>query len=261
MYAHRARLDKKLNINGGIIIMGEKYLIDASIIASSLEDFKRRFVETDCTLVLSDLTFRELEPRKKDKKCEFNSVSFVRFLIDLFVKDTFSTEICFIEDEDCKSKHIDEDLVLYAKSQNMSILTCDKGMALWCRFYNVKCELLNIRSVTTLPFIHESNGSLHLNLKQVPIGCSTFVYSPEKNKIMSSLGSDIMFLIPGNILLVAQAEQQMCCIETYFVNKDLSISLVGKNLYSSEEDIDTDTNPFHINLYDKWNKHIAKHNV
>lgn len=241
--------------------MQKKYLLDASIIASSLEDFKRRFVSSDCTLILSDLTFRELEARKTDRTCEFTSVSFARFLIDLFVRDTSSTEICLIEDE-ILSKHIDENLVKYAKSQEISVLTCDKGMALWCRFYNVNCELLEIRSVTTLPFIHLSNsGSLCLNLRQVPIGCSTFVYSPTKNKILSCLGNDIMFINPGNILLVAQPEQKMCKIDTYFANKDSSLSLIGKNLYSSEDDIDVDTNPFHINLYDKWKKHISKHNI
>lgn len=212
---------------------------------------------------MSDLSFRELEARKKYKACEYASVSFARFLIDLFVRDTSSTEICLIEDElYTNSKHIDEELVKYAKSQGISILTSDKGMALWCRFYNVECELLEVRSITTLPFVHQSDsGSLTLNLRQVPIGYSTLIYSPEKNKIMSSLGSDILFLIPGNILLVAQPEQKLCCIQTYFVNKDLSLSLIGKNLYSSEEDIDTDINPFHINLYDKWTKHIAKQNI
>ncbi len=180
----------------------------------------------------------------------------------MFVRDTSSTEICLIEDDlNYKDKHIDENLVQYAKSQEMSILTCDKGMALWCSFYNLECELLEIRSVATLPFVHESNGSLYLNLKQIPIGCSTFVYSPEKNKIMSSLGNDYMFITPGNVLLVAQPEQKNCCIQTYFINKDLSISLVGKNLYSSEDDIDVDNNPFHTNLYDKWKKHVVKHNI
>ena len=115
------------------------YLIDASIIASSLEVFKRRFVETDCTLVLSNLTFRELEPRKKDKKCDFYSRSFARFLIDLFVRDTCSTEICSVEYES-NTKHIDEELVKYAKSNSLSILTSDKGMALWLTLWYDKIE-------------------------------------------------------------------------------------------------------------------------
>ena len=238
--------------------MGKKYLLDTSIIGSSLEDFKRRFVDTDCTLVLADLTFRELESRKKDKRCEYDSISFARFLIDLFVRDTSSTEVCLIEDESI-NKHIDEELVKYAGINNMSILTSDKGMALWCRFYSVECELLEIRSTASFPFIRENNGALQLNLKQVPIGFSTFVYSPEKNKILSSLGSDIMLIAPGNVLLVAQADQKMCRIETFFINTNLSLNLVGKNLYSSEDDIDTDSNPFHYNLYDKWKKHMAKH--
>ena len=237
-----------------------KYLIDTSIIASSLEDFKKRFVETDCTLVLSDLTFRELEPRKKDKKCDYDSVSFARFLIDLFVKDTTSTEVCLIEHES-DSKHIDEALVKYAGANDMCILTSDKGMALWCRFYNVGCELLKVRSAHSLPFVHETNGNLHLNLKQVPIGYSTFIYSPEKNVIFSALGKDIMFINPGNILLVAQpyGEEKNCKIDTYLITKDLTLNLIGKNIYSSEEDIDVDNSPFHINLYDKWKKHMSKH--
>lgn len=241
--------------------MSKKYLLDASIIASSLEDFKRRFLVQDTVLVLSDLTFKELEDRKKDKGCVVESKKFVSFIIDLFVRDTNSTEICLIEDDVSinKNRHIDENLVQYAKQSDMSILTCDKGMALWCRFYNVDCELLEVRSITTLPFIHETNGSLCLNLRKVPIGCSTFVYSPEKNKIMSSLGSDIMFIVPGNVLLVAQSEQGLCKIDTYFISKDLTLNLIGKNLYSSEDDIDTDNNPFHINLFDKWKKHMAKH--
>ena len=240
--------------------MEKKYLLDTSIIGSSLDDFKRRFVETECTLVLSDLTFRELEPRKKDKRCEYDSVSFARFLIDLFVRDTTSTEVCLIEYES-NDKHIDEELVKYAGINNMSILTSDKGMALWCRFYNVDYELLEVRSVTGLPFIHENNGALKLNLKKVPIGFSTFVYSPEKNKIFSASGKDIMFINPGNILLVAQphGEEKICKVDTYLITKDLTLSLIGKNLYSSEDDIDVDNNPFHINLYDKWKKHMAKH--
>lgn len=235
-----------------------KYLIDTSIIGSSLEDFKMHFVETNCTLVLSDLTFRELESRKKDKRCDFDSITFARFLIDLFVKDTTSTEVCLIENES-NNKHIDEELVKYAEVNNMSVLTSDKGMALWCRFYNVDCKLLKIRSAHSLPFVHESNGNLHINLKQVPIGYSTLVYSPEKNVIFSSLGKDIIFMNPGNILLVAQPEQKMCRIDTYSITSDLNLNLISKNIYSSEDDIDVDKCPFHINLFDKWSKHMAKH--
>ena len=238
--------------------MTKKYLLDTSIIASSVEDFKKRFVETDCILILSDLTFRELESRKKDKKCEYDSRSFVRFLIDLFIRDTTSTEVCLIEYES-NDKHIDEELVKYALNNDMAILTCDKGMALWCRFYNVECQFLERRSVTALAFIHEHNGALQLNLKKVPIGCSTFVYSPEKNKILAPSGKDIMFINPGNILLVAQPEQKMCKIDTYVITNDLTLSLIETNVYSSEDDIDVDNSPFHINLYDKWKNHMAKH--
>lgn len=257
MYALCARLDYILKFGGNLL----KYLLDASVIASSLEDFKRRYISNpDCILILSDLTLMELEARKKDRWCVVESKKFVSYLIDFFVRDTSSTEICRIESE-CPTKHIDQDIVKWAKEHNVSILTCDKGMALWCRFYNVNCELLEVHSVATLPFVHENNGSLCLNLRQVPIGCSTFIYSPEKNKIMSSLGSDIMFMTTGNVLLVAQPDQKLCRIDTYIVNADLSISLVGRNLYSSEEDIDTDAHPFHFNLYDKWKKHASKFNL
>lgn len=47
------------------MVNNKKYLIDASIIASSLEDFKRRFISAESTLVLCDLTLKELEDRKK----------------------------------------------------------------------------------------------------------------------------------------------------------------------------------------------------
>lgn len=237
-----------------------KYLIDASIIASSLEDFQRRFVSsTNCTLVLSNLTFKELELRKVDQECVPESKKFTRFLIDLFVRDPITTEVCTIE-SNCTSKHIDEALVGYAKSNDLSILTCDKGMALWCRFYQVPCELLETRSTVQLPFVIENNNSLYINLYNGSIakGYSVFVYSPTKNKIVTPLADGTIFLNSGNIVLVAHPEKDICDIDTYYVNKELTISLIAKNIYSSEEDIDTSSSPFHLELYRKWTSYMNK---
>lgn len=237
----------------------KKYLIDASIIASSLEDFKRRYIGTECTLVLSDLTLKELENRKKDRGCATDSKKFVSFLIDWFVRNNTSTEVCIIE-YDSSSKHIDTELVKYAKSNDISVLTCDKAMALWCRFYEVECQLLEVRSSATLPFVFENDGVLHLNLRKVPIGYSTYVYSPESNKIMSPLDNGVIFLNPGNIILVAHSADNACCIDTYFISKDMDMSLIGKDIYSSSDDIDTDSKPLHLNLYYKWHNHNFKRN-
>lgn len=239
--------------------MATKYLIDASIIASSLEDFKRRFVSPDCTLILSDLSFRELEARKKDRNCEFESKGFVRYLIDLFVRDTSSTEICLIEEE-LYTKHIDEKLVQYAKSNNISILTCDKGMALWCRFYNVNYILLETRSIANLPFVFEKNGSTFINIfdGSIPKNSSVYVYSPIQNSIISPLDNGIIFLNPGHILLVAHPENSACGIDTYYIDSDKKLALIGKDIYSSESDIETDEKPFHKNLFLKWTKYMSK---
>ena len=231
-----------------------KYLIDASIIASSLEDFKRRFIaKKDCTLVLSDLTYKELDCRKVDSNCEVDTKKFTRFLIDLFVRDISSTEICMIE-KNCPGKHIDEILVEYAKNNNLSILTCDKGMALWCRFYNVPYELLETRFPVQLPFVFEDKYSLYLNIfnNTIPKGYRVFAYSPNKNKVISPLEDGVIFLNQGNILLLAKPENGVCCIDTYYVNSELTLNLISKNYYSSEEDINEDSNPFHLGLYKKW---------
>lgn len=236
-----------------------KYLIDASIIASSMEDFKRRFCSSESILILSDLTFKELEDRIIDRNCMTESRKFVRFLIDLFVRDTTSTEVCVIDSE-ISSKHIDQELVKYAKDNSLCILTCDKGMALWCRFYNVECKLLEVRSTAKLSFVHENNESVHINLRHVPGGSSTFVYSPEKNKIISATSNDIIFLNPGYIVLVAHhsTENDACNMDTYYVDKELDLNLICKDIYFSEDDIDVEGNPFHLPLYQKWLKHSIK---
>ena len=237
--------------------MTKKYLIDASIIASSMEDFKRRFCSSESILVLSDLTFRELEDRKIDRGCVVESKRFVSFIIDWFVRDTNSTEVCTIEYEN-SDKHIDQELVKYAKNNELCILTCDKGMALWCRFYNVECQLLEVRSSAKLSFVHENNDSVHINLKHVPIGFSTFVYSPEKNKIMSATSNEVIFLNPGYVVLVAHEANNGCEIDTYYVDKELSLNLTEKVIYFSEDDIDIEGKPFHLGLYQKWAKHTKK---
>lgn len=231
-----------------------KYLIDASIIASSLEDFKRRFVSSlTSSLILSDLTYRELELRKVDSGCQPESKQFTRFLIDLFVRDTATTEVCKIENTGT-TKHIDENLVKYAKTNDYSILTCDKGMALWCRFYQVDYELLENRSTVDLPFVFENNGSRYMNLfdKSIPRGYRIFVYSPTTNRIVSTLENGVIFLNPGNILLVAHPEKEICGIDTYYVNAEKALNLIAKDFYASEEDIDIEHKPFHFELYQRW---------
>ncbi len=128
--------------------MPKKYLIDTSIIASSLKNFKNKFISDDVTLILSNLTFQELEERKIDPTCSVTAKKFVCFLIDLFVTNTKNTEV-FILEHDNSSNHIDQDLVMYAKEHNLCILTCDKGLALRCRFYGVECDLISVRYYDT----------------------------------------------------------------------------------------------------------------
>lgn len=233
----------------------QKYLIDASIIASSQEDFQRRFVKSSITLVMSDLTFKELEARKKDPHCCQESKKFVRFIIDLFIRDK-STEVCNIPVG--TTKHIDYQLVEYAKDNNISVLTCDKGMALQCRFSAVPYELLETRSVAQLPFVFQNDNSLYLNLydKSIPAGYRVFAYSTVKNKTLPPLENGFIFLNPGNILLVAHPENRVCNIDTYYVNNELNLSLISKNIYASEDNIDDSANPFHKWLYKKWTDHM-----
>lgn len=228
-----------------------KYLIDASIIASSQEDFQRRFVSTDSILVLSNLTFAELEARKVDSHCCIETKKFVRYLIDLFVIDK-STEICTIQSS---SKHIDEKLVEYAKENNMSIITCDKGMALHCRFLEVPFELLESRKVVVdIPFIFQKDNALYVNIydKSIPKGYAVFGYSATSNRTLSPLENGMIFLNPGNILLVAHPENGICGIDTYYINNDVELNLISRNIYSTEDDINVESNPFHKELYKKW---------
>lgn len=241
----------------------KKYLIDASVIASSMEEFKRRFLNPDSTLIMTDLTFGELEARKRDYNCSIDSKKFVRFLIDLFVKDLNSTEVVIIESEDFENKHIDAKLVEFAKENNLSVLTCDKGMALWCRFYDVDCSLLDVRTIATLPFVIEGSESLYLNLfdGSIPQNSSVFVYSPKINKILAPLDDGTVFLNPENIILVAHPkENSICSIDTYCVNSDMTLSLICKNVYSSKEDIYMSDKPFHKALFTKWSSHMKKIN-
>lgn len=176
----------------------------------------------------------------------------------MFVRNTSTTEV-YIIDYDNINKHIDTELVKCAKENGMSVITCDKAMALWCRFYQVECNLLEVCSSVSLPFVFENDGVLHLNLKKVPVGFSTYVYSPESNRIITALDNGVIFLKPGNIILVAFPENDICCISTYFINKDLTISLIGKDIYASEDDIDNASKPFHFNLYKKWLNNITKY--
>lgn len=243
----------------------KKYLIDASVIASSMEDFKRRFLNSDVILLMTDLTFKELEARKKDYNCSLDSKKFVRFLIDLFVKNLNSTEVIIIEDSgDSDNKHhIDERLVEFSKENNLSVLTCDKGMALWCRFYNVDCSLLDVRTIATLPFVIEGSESLYLNLfnRSIPINSSVFVYSPKINKILAPLEDGTVFLNPENIILVAHSkDNSLCEIDSYCVNSDMTLSLIGKSIYFSEDEIDAAGKPFHKALFTKWSGHMKKIN-
>lgn len=240
----------------------KKFLLDASVIASSLDEFKRKFVyDTECTLVLSDLTFRELEARKKDRNCELESIGFARFLIDLFVKDMESTEICLVESL-TSYKHIDESLVKYAKANNISVLTCDKGMALWCRFYGVNCVLLETRSIVKLPFILGYNNTVYLNLYDgsIPREHSIYVYSPSRNSIIAPLDKEkgTIFLNPGYVLLMAHPENNACCLDTYYITKDRTLNLISKDIYSCEDDIDVHAKPFHKELYIKWTNYMKK---
>lgn len=232
-----------------------KYLIDASIIASSQEDFQRRFVKSGVTLVMADLTFKEIEARKKDSHCCQESKKFVRFIIDLFIRDK-STEVCNISVG--TTKHIDYQLVEYAKDNNMSVLTCDKGMALQCRFSSVPYELLETRSVAQLSFVFQNDNSLYLNLydKSIPSGYRVFAYSPIKNKTLPPLENGLIFLNPGNILLVAHPENGVCQLDTYYVNNDLNFNLISKNIYATEDNIDDSVNPFHKTLYKKWRDYM-----
>lgn len=241
----------------------KKYLIDASIIASSLENFKRSFINSDTCLLMTDLTFKELEARKKDYNCTLDSKKFTRFLIDLFVKNLSSTEVAIIGNlENSGNKHVDEELVSFAKVNNLSVLTCDKGMALWCRFLKVEYTLLEVKNISTLPFVVEDNGSLYLNLfdMSIPRGFSVFVYSPKTNKILTTLEDGTIFLNSENIILVAHSENGACSIDTYCVNSDMTLSLIGKSIYSSEDDVDIAGKPFHKALFIKWSNYMKKLN-
>lgn len=241
----------------------KKFLIDASIIASSLENFKRSFVNSDSRLVMTDLTFQELEARKKDYNCTPDSKKFTRFLIDLFVKNLSSTDVVIIENsENSSNKHIDQKLVSFAKENNLSVLTCDKGMALWCRFLKVEYTLLEVKNISTLPFVIEDNESLYINLynMSIPRGFSVFAYSPKTNKILSPLEDGTIFLNSENIILVAHPENGACSIDTYCVNSDMTLSLIGKSVYSSEDDVDVAEKPFHKALFIKWSNYMKKIN-
>lgn len=235
----------------------KKYLIDASVIASSIEDFKRRFETPNIVLVLTNLTFIELESKKKGDSCNSGTLKFVNHLIDFFVRNTTTSELAFI-DEEIKTKHIDKDLVIYAKEHNMSVLTCDKGMALWCRFYDVNFELLEVKNIAELSFVKEVNNSLRLNLFDGSISDSesVFVYTSLK-KIKKPLENGLIFLNPGDTILLAHpTENNICEIDTYFVDSKNDINLISKDVYASEDEIN-DSKEFHRSLYIKWTKYTA----
>lgn len=238
-------------------MVAKKYLIDASVIASSLEDFKRRFETANITLVLTNLTFVELESRKKDDSCNSGTMKFVKHLIDFFVRNTTSTELVFM-DEKIKTKHIDKDLVAYAKENNMSVLTCDKGMALWCRFYSVDFELLEVKNIAALSFVKEDNNSLCLNLfdGSIPDGQSVYVYTSLES-LKKPLESGLVYINPGDTILVAHpTENNICEIDTYFVDSKSDINLISKDIYASEDEI-SNSKAFHRSLFIKWTKYTA----
>ena len=235
----------------------EKFLIDASIIGSSLEDFKRNFINDNTILIMSDLTFIELEAKKIDSNC---NQKFARFLIDLFVNDLLHTEVSIIKNTETNNKHIDLELVKYAKSNDLSILTCDKGMALWCRFYDVDCNLLTVRKVTSLDFVKEDNSSFYINIFDfsVPKGHTVIVYSPRTNRIAHYLDDGTIFLNSGDVILVAHPKNSACQVDTYSVNPDMSTSLTSVSVYASKEEVELAEKPFHETIYTKWSNYMKK---
>ena len=140
----------------------------------------------------------------------------------------------------------------------MSVLTCDKGMALWCRFYSVDFELLEVKNIAALSFVKEDNNSLSLNLfdGSIPDGQSVYVYTSLES-LKKPLDDGLVYINPGDTILLAHpTENNICEIDTYFVDSKSDINLISKDIYTSEDEI-SNSKAFHRGLFIKWTKYRA----
>ena len=231
--------------------MMKKYLIDTSLIGSELTKFKLKFCSGNSILVMADLTLDEIEGRKVDSGCTLASQIFARFLIDYFISNIDFTETVILPRANA-NKHIDSFLVDYAKENNLIVLTCDKAMALRCRFQNVDYELLPIRP--ELYFITFENNQPCICLKNILKGTSILVSSDGLTKKFYDLDKNI-YLSEGDTILVASPahESGKCLLQEYLFSSERA-TLISKDIISSEDET---SNHLKKDLFFKWSHHMA----
>lgn len=232
----------------------EKYLIDTSIVGSSLQEFKSKYANNNNSILcMSNLTFFELEARKVDPKCDIPTESFVRWLINYFVKETKKTEV-FNLTKDVNDK-VDTVLVNYAKENNLTVITSDKGMALYCRFQSVECILLEVRYSKDFRFVeYADDNSRRVNVFNTPDSYAVFVKGPshisgpDENGYINLENNDRIFQMHYPFSTSAI----LCEVDEYLVTNN-SIDYVSTHPFDTEEQV-TKNNYM---LYQKWCKSLS----
>lgn len=231
----------------------EKFLLDTSIVGSSFQEFKNKYVSnSNSILCMSNLTFFELEARKIDPQCDLATKSFVRWLIDYFVKEVKKTEVFNLTKK--SNDKVDTVLVDYAKENNLTVITSDKGMALYCRFQSVKCILLEVRFSKDFNFVEYTEDNLRrVNVFNLPPSYAIFINSV----IHKSIDENGYINLENNDHIIQMhypfsTSAVLCEVDTYLVTNN-SIEYVSTKPFDTEEQVKKD----YYMLYQKWCKNLS----
>lgn len=178
-----------------------------------------------------------------------NTLYDIRRILDFFANDIDSkyTEVYMSE----AKGHIDRDIVEYAKKHSCEIITADKGMCVWCRFYGVPFERLERKNLKTeLNYIKEYEGNYFVYLREVPFDSSVFVIDPAE-QLKSDRGSARVPIDVGDYILTATLNEEKCLIRKYIV-KEEEIKKVTEEYYSDSCDC------LAKKLYQKWCRYMNR---
>lgn len=234
----------------------KKILMDTSVLGVGDGLLEERLLkparEGTAKIVLLSLTMEEIE-RLHYKEVSASTLYDVRKILDFFAKDKESkyTEVDILE-ENTSNGHIDKSLVSYAKNNDCCVITADKGMAIWCRFYKVPFEIWERKHMKTeLKYVREFRGGYYIYLREIPLGESAFVIDPSE-QIKRDDGYAHIPIDIGDFILTAKLKNDNCYITRYIVEEG-RISKVSEKIYSKELDEITQK------LYSKWCEHVKKY--
>ena len=238
-----------------------KYLIDASIVCGSLSDFRDRFCFSDSILIMSDKTLFELEKvKKKDlEECDNVSRIFVRFLIDYFARNVNLTEVFTLETR-ANQNHIDYDLVDYARMQNWSVITAEKGMALYARMKHVEYVLIEPRYFKEFKLYNNKQGKVLVNVYDLNSDDTVFVSvnsthfkSPNfDGNIQVDEGNHVFHMHSSKLYGICEVDEYIFTHNNFELFKTVGFNTKSEIFENSEEDYER--------IFNKWEKNKSYSN-